>query len=114
MRLWDGTEIIKPIVDRGISQWSVMAEDLDQESATLIARVEEALATTPWGTGAEGNAFYNAHFRDDGPNQMLTQCAQLAKEIIDAGDRVRQSVDNTLQTDADMTAQFRAMWPGQG
>ncbi|TMR99648.1 hypothetical protein [Nonomuraea basaltis] len=100
MRLWDGTEIVKPIVDRGIFLWSTMAGDLERESSRVITQVEEALAAAPWGSGAEGRAFQAAHFRDDGPNRMLTQCAQLTKEIADMGSRARITVDNTLQTDA--------------
>ncbi|TMR14398.1 hypothetical protein ETD86_28690 [Nonomuraea turkmeniaca] len=108
MRLWDGTEIAKSIVDQGISQWSTMAEALEQESSRLITQVEDALAAAPWGGGAEGRAFLTAHFRGDGPNRMLTQCADLTKEITDAGTRVRQSVDNTLQTDADIKQNLAA------
>ncbi|MET7333766.1 hypothetical protein [Nonomuraea sp. NPDC005650] len=102
MRLWDGTQIVKPTVDRGLSEWSSMAEDLERESSKLVAQVQEALAAAPWGSGAEGEAFRQAHFRNDGPNQMLSQCTQLAGEITDAGCRVRTAVDNTLKTDLDI------------
>ncbi|MGP3911076.1 hypothetical protein [Nonomuraea sp. 10N515B] len=108
MRLWDGTEIVKSVVNRGISEWSTMAEDLEREASKLIAEVKEALAAAPWGSGVEGEAFKAAHFRGNGPDRMLTQCAQLGREIIDAGDRVRKSVDNTLLTDADIEHQLRA------
>ncbi|MEV0232511.1 hypothetical protein [Nonomuraea sp. NPDC050786] len=100
MRLWDGTEIVKSVVHRGISEWSAMAEDLDRESAKVISEVREALAAAPWGGGAEGQAFKAAHFSNDGPERMLTQYAQLTKQIIDAGSRVRAAVDHTLHTDA--------------
>ncbi|WP_336204536.1 hypothetical protein [Nonomuraea sp. LPB2021202275-12-8] len=109
MRLWDGTEIMKSMVDHGLSQWSTMAEDLERTLSGRIAQVVEALAAAPWGDGAEGKAFKAAHFRDGGPDHMLTQCAQIAKEIPDAGDRVRKSVDNTLRTDAAMRADLEAL-----
>ena len=102
MRPWDGTQIAKPIVDLGISQWSTMAEDWEKESERLVTAVLEALATKPWGTGAEGEAFVAAHFRDDGPTRMLNQCGSLAKEIADASGRLRTTIDNTLGTDADI------------
>jgi hypothetical protein len=102
VKLWDGTQIIKSTVDRGISEWSTMAEDLERDSSGLINQVKEALAAAPWGDGAEGEAFRAAHFRNDGPNRMLTQCAQLTKEIADAGTMVCKAVDNTLQTDLDI------------
>jgi hypothetical protein len=93
-------DIAKPIVNLGISQWSTMAEDWELEAPRLRAAVTEALAAAPWGGGAEGAAFKAAHFRGDGPNQMLTQCAHLTKEITDAGDRMRKTIDNTLRTHA--------------
>ncbi|MFI7129671.1 hypothetical protein ACIBQ1_28505 [Nonomuraea sp. NPDC050153] len=102
MRLWDGTQIVKSTVDRGLSQWSAMAEDLERESAKLIAQVQEALDAAPWGSGAEGEAFRTAHFRNDGPNQMLSQCTQLAGEINGAGCGVRTAVDHTLKMDLDI------------
>ncbi|MEU7854990.1 hypothetical protein [Nonomuraea sp. NPDC049141] len=91
-------EIAKPVVNLGISQWSTMAEEWEREEAQLRAAVYEALAAAPWGGGAEGAAFKAAHFRGDGPNQMLKQCFHLTKEITDAGDRMRKTIDNTLRT----------------
>ncbi|MEV4363407.1 hypothetical protein [Nonomuraea sp. NPDC049625] len=108
MRLWDGTQIIKPSVDRGLSEWSTMAEDLEHESARLVSLVREALDAAPWGPGAEGEAFRAAHFRNDGPNQMLSQCTQLAKEITGAGSGVRTAVDNTLKMDLDIKRDMAA------
>ncbi|WP_431928221.1 hypothetical protein [Nonomuraea jabiensis] len=108
MRLWDGTQIIKPSVDRGLSEWSAMAEDLARESARLVAQVQEALDAAPWGPGAEGEAFRAAHFRNDGPNQMLSQCTRLAEEITDAGRWVRTAVDNTLKMDLDIRRDMAA------
>jgi hypothetical protein len=93
-------EIAKPIVNLGISQWSTMAEDWEREAPQLMAAVTEALSAAPWGSGAEGAAFKAAHFRGDGPNQMLRQCGHLTKEITDAGDRLRKTIDNTLRTHA--------------
>lgn len=102
MRPWDGAQIVKPVVDLGISQWTTMAEDWEKESERLVAGVLEALATKPWGGGAEGEAFKSAHFRNDGPTRMLNQCGSLAKEITDACGRLRTTIDNTLGTDADI------------
>lgn len=93
-------EIAKPVVNLGISQWCTMAEDWEREAPQLMAAVTEALSATPWGGAAEGVAFKSAHFRGDGPNQMLKQCAHLTKEITDAGDRMRKTIDNTLRTHA--------------
>ncbi|MCF6470285.1 hypothetical protein FAF44_18040 [Nonomuraea sp. MG754425] len=100
MRLWDGTEIIKPVVDRGLSEWSTMAEEQEQRLPQLVAKVEACLAAAPWGTGVEGDSFRVAHFSGSGPVELLAQCKQLAKQVTDAGDRVRTAIDNTLQTDA--------------
>ncbi|MFG6197057.1 hypothetical protein [Nonomuraea sp. JJY05] len=108
MRLWDGTQIIKPNVDRGLSEWSAMAEDLERESAKLVAQVQEALDAAPWGPGAEGEAFRAAHFRNDGPNQMLLQCTKLAEQITAAGCGVRTAVDNTLKMDLDIKRDMAA------
>ncbi|SEF89780.1 hypothetical protein SAMN05444920_101961 [Nonomuraea solani] len=102
MNLWDGSYIAKPIVDRGISAWSLMAEDLERGLPKLTAQVEECLASAPWGGGAEGRAFFSAHFRDDGPSEMLSQCGRLTREIADAGTRLRKVIDNTVQTDLDI------------
>lgn len=93
-------EAIKPVVELGVSQWSTMAGDWEREAPQLMAAVTEALSAAPWGGEAEGAAFRAAHFRGDGPHQMLTQCAHLTKEITDAGDRLRKTVDNTLSTHA--------------
>ncbi|MEV4172964.1 hypothetical protein [Nonomuraea sp. NPDC049709] len=109
MNGWDGTYIARPVVDRGISQWSTMAEELEKALPQLTAEVEACLATAPWGPGAEGDAFCQAHFRDNGPMEMLTQCTRLARGITDAGDRLRQAIDNTLQTDADIRHDLTAM-----
>ena len=102
MRPWNGTEIVKPVVDQGISQWTTMAEDWEKECARLVSAVVDALATAPWGGGAEGDSFKAAHFRDNGPIRMLKQCGSLAKEITDASSRLRTTIDNTLGTDADI------------
>ncbi|MGW0802391.1 hypothetical protein [Nonomuraea sp. NPDC002799] len=108
MKLWDGTQIVKPVVDYGLTQWGTMVEDVQRDTAGLVADVKAALAAAPWGGGAEGKAFSAAYFRDDGPTRMLTQCVTLLKEIADAGDRVRAAVDNTLQTDADIQRDIQA------
>jgi hypothetical protein len=108
VRLWDGTQIAKPVVYRGITQWTTMADELSGEAARLIAQVKAALAAEPWGAGAEGRSFYAAHFQDDGPNRMLTQYEDLAEAIVDAGTRVRANVDNTLHTDADIKNDLQA------
>ncbi|GAA3567616.1 hypothetical protein GCM10022419_055530 [Nonomuraea rosea] len=108
MRLWDGTQIVKPVVDRATSEWSAMAEDLERELAVLVNQVKEALATAPWGGGAEGAAFRAAHFRNGGPDRMLTQCGELSKGITEAGAMVCKAVDNTLQTDADIKRDLAA------
>ncbi|MFI6739818.1 hypothetical protein ACIBI9_43430 [Nonomuraea sp. NPDC050451] len=108
MRLWDGTQITKTTVDRGLSEWSAMAEDLERESARLVAKVQEALDAAPWGPGAEGEAFRAAHFRNGGPTQMLSQCTQLAQEITGAGCGVRTAVDNTLKMDLDIKRDMAA------
>ncbi|MEU4224162.1 hypothetical protein AB0F17_07705 [Nonomuraea sp. NPDC026600] len=93
-------EIAKPVVNQGISQWCTMAEEWEREEPQLRAAVYEALAAEPWGAAAEGVAFKAAHFRGDGPTQMLKQSAHLTKEITDAGDRMRKTIDNTLRTHA--------------
>jgi hypothetical protein len=102
MRLWDGTEIVRPTVDRGLSQWESMAGDLDEKMKSAIAAVKEALSATPWGGGAEGLSFWRAHFQGDGPIKLLDQCALLTKEISGESGRVRSAVDNTLQVDEAM------------
>ncbi|MEV0381329.1 hypothetical protein [Nonomuraea sp. NPDC050643] len=99
---WEGAYVAKPIVDRGISAWSTMAEDLERGLRRRVAQVEECLASAPWGGGAEGRAFHEAHFRGDGPPGMLTQCTRLGGEVTDAGTRLRKVIDNTLRTDADI------------
>ncbi|MDA0638526.1 hypothetical protein OUY22_34400 [Nonomuraea sp. MCN248] len=102
MRLWNGTEITKPVVDRGLAQWETMAEDLDASLADLTVKLKEALAAAPWGAGAEGRAFWSAHFQGDGPTRLIEQCAHLSKEISGESGRVRSAVDNTLAVDAAM------------
>ncbi|QYC44433.1 hypothetical protein Nocox_34335 [Nonomuraea coxensis DSM 45129] len=108
MRLWDGTQIAKPVVYRGITQWTTMADDLNEEATHLAAQVKAALAAQPWGAGTEGQSFFAAHFRGDGPNRMLKQYEDLAEAITDAGTRVRDNVDNTLLTDADIKNDLQA------
>ncbi|GAA2208140.1 hypothetical protein GCM10009850_035980 [Nonomuraea monospora] len=98
---WDGAFIAKS-VDRGISAWSTTAEEVSRELPKLAAEIEERLAAAPWGVGAEGEAFLRAHFSDGGPTEMIAQCKRLAEEIVDVGDRLRQAIDNTRQTDADI------------
>ncbi|HLU71672.1 MAG TPA: hypothetical protein VKZ82_05800 [Nonomuraea sp.] len=102
MRLWDGTEITRPVVDRGLTQWDTMAGDLDKQLSELAAEVKAALAAAPWGAGAEGLAFWQAHFQGDGPNLLLERCALLAEEISGEPGRVREAVTNTLEVDAAM------------
>ncbi|MFC5835450.1 hypothetical protein [Nonomuraea insulae] len=102
MKEWDGTYIAKPVVDRGISEWTTMAEELERGLPRLAAAVEACLATQPWGPGAEGDSFRESHFRDNGPGDMLARCSRLPREVTDAGDRLRMAIDNTLQTDADI------------
>ncbi|GGT32157.1 hypothetical protein ACFFV7_35475 [Nonomuraea spiralis] len=108
MKPWNGTQIIKPVVDSGISQWTTMAEDWETQSERLIAAVVEALAAAPWGGGAEGEAFRNSHLQGDGPNRMLNQCVDLSRQITDACGRLRASIDNTLGTDADIESDLKA------
>ncbi|MFC4116809.1 hypothetical protein [Nonomuraea zeae] len=108
MRLWDGTQIVKPTVDRATSEWATLAEDVDRTTAVLVDQVKQALATAPWGGGAEGMAFKAAHFRNDGPDKMLAKCAEISKGIADAGAKVRKAIDNTLQTDADIKRDLAA------
>ncbi|MEU1727535.1 hypothetical protein ACNF49_06880 [Actinomadura sp. ATCC 39365] len=108
MRPWDGTQIIKPVVDSGISQWTTMAEDWEKESERLVAAVVEALAAAPWGNGMEGRSFKDSHFRDDGPNRMLNQCVDLSKQLMDACGRLRASIDNTLSVDAAIEQDLKA------
>ncbi|MEV0146449.1 MULTISPECIES: hypothetical protein [unclassified Nonomuraea] len=93
-------DVVKPVVDRGITEWSTMAEDWEREVPQLVAAISEALAAAPWGCGLEGDQFRIAHFEGDGPNQMLIQCGDLKKGITDAGDRLRKNVDNTFCTNA--------------
>ncbi|NUW32341.1 hypothetical protein HTZ77_12995 [Nonomuraea sp. SMC257] len=93
-------DVAKQVVELGISQWSTMAEDWEQEAPQLMAAVSEALAAAPWGNGVEGLQFKTAHFNGGGPNQMLTQCAELTTQITDAGERLRTTVDNTLHANA--------------
>ncbi|MFC5815934.1 MULTISPECIES: hypothetical protein [Nonomuraea] len=109
MRLWDGTEIMKPTVDRGLTQWDTMAGDLDEKLSDRVAKVKAALAAAPWGTGAEGVAFWNAHFQGNGPNLLLDQCAQLCQEISGEPGRVRAAVGNTLQVSTAMEEDLSAM-----
>ncbi|MFG1945201.1 hypothetical protein [Nonomuraea sp. NPDC048826] len=108
MRLWDGTEITKPVVDRGLSQWDTMAGDLEEKLADRVAKVKAALATSPWGSGVEGLAFWKAHFRGNGPNLLLDQCALLTEEISGEPGRVRAAVDNTLRVDTAMKEDLAA------
>ncbi|WP_043635280.1 hypothetical protein [Nonomuraea candida] len=105
---WNGNYISKSVVDRGLSGWSGMAEELERTLPELVARVEECLMKAPWGGGAEGVAFRQAHLRDGGPLEMLSQCAELAKGVTDAGERVRKAIDNTRQTDADISHDLTA------
>ncbi|GAA1677323.1 hypothetical protein GCM10009733_087800 [Nonomuraea maheshkhaliensis] len=109
MKEWDGAAIAKPIVDRGISAWSVMAEEVERSLPKLVTDVEARIASAPWGGGMEGEAFIRTHFRDGGPGELLNQCGRLAKEITDAGDRLRTAIDNTLQTDADIRHDLTAL-----
>ncbi|MEV0617735.1 hypothetical protein AB0I81_30745 [Nonomuraea sp. NPDC050404] len=100
---WQGTYASKILAERGISAWSTMADEFERTLPKLTAEVEACLSAAPWGSDAEGEAFRAAHFSGGGgPNDMLEQCGRLAKEIIDAGDRVRTAIDNTRQTDADI------------
>lgn len=108
MRLWDGTEIVKPVVDHGLTQWDTMAGELDRTMSKLAAELKDALAAAPWGQGVEGRAFCAAHFRDDGPNRLITQCTRLTKEITAESGLVRQAVDNTLKMDADIRRDIAA------
>ncbi|UBU18564.1 hypothetical protein [Nonomuraea gerenzanensis] len=106
---WDGTFVAKSVVDRGISAWSTNAEEVSRELPKLIGEVESCLAAAPWGVGKEGYAFYEAHFRDGGPRELINQCKRLAEEIVDVGDRLRQAIDNTRLTDADLDLDLTRM-----
>ncbi|GAA2828701.1 hypothetical protein [Nonomuraea rubra] len=99
---WDGAYIARSVVDRGMSAWSTNAEEVNRTLPRLAGEVEKNLAAAPWGAGAEGDAFRQAHLRDGGPVEMINQCKRLGEQIVDAGDRLRQAIDNTRQTDADI------------
>ncbi|MGR6919091.1 hypothetical protein ACU635_32995 [[Actinomadura] parvosata] len=100
---WDGTYIAHTTVDRGMSAWAATADEVSRTLPRLAGEIETHLAAAPWGSGAEGQAFYQAHFRDGGPIELINQCKRLAEEIVDAGDRLRKAIDNTRQTDADIS-----------
>ncbi|MEV4803070.1 hypothetical protein AB0K18_23935 [Nonomuraea sp. NPDC049421] len=99
---WSGAFIAKPVVDRGMSAWSTTAEEVGKSLPKLAADVEAHLSTAPWGDGTEGMAFYRAHLAEGGPYEMINQCKRLAEQVVDAGDRLRAAIDNTLETDADI------------
>jgi hypothetical protein len=99
---WSGAYVSKTVVNRGMSAWSTTAEEVGRTLPKLADDVESYLSTAPWGGGAEGQAFYKAHCGDGGPIEMVRQAKRLAEQIVDAGDRLRAAIDNTLQTDADI------------
>ncbi|MFG1694885.1 hypothetical protein [Nonomuraea sp. NPDC049309] len=99
---WSGAYVSKAVVDRGMTAWSTTAEEVSRTLPKLADDVESYLNTAPWGGGAEGQAFYQAHCGDGGPIEMVRQARHLAEQLVDAGDRLRAAIDNTLQTDADI------------
>ncbi|GAA4231726.1 hypothetical protein FHR32_004132 [Streptosporangium album] len=95
----DGLDIFSPTVGRGISQWNVMSGELERFYAQRMTRITELLAAAPWGGGTEGNAFRQSLMEGGGPNIMLSNGADSVRQIVDAGPRLRRTLENSLGTD---------------
>lgn len=96
---YDGPEIFSPAVERGISQWNVMSGELERFYAQRMTRITELLAAEPWGGGTEGNAFRQSLIQSGGPTIMLSNGANIVRQIADAGPRLRRTLENSLGTD---------------
>ncbi|MEV0973856.1 hypothetical protein [Microtetraspora glauca] len=93
---YDGLAINKSAVDKGLSQWSAMAGDLDKALPGLIARIVELHAAAPWGGGSEGHSFRDSYIQGGGPGALIDKGKAVVKEIVDVGPRLRTTFENSL------------------
>ncbi|MEV4376565.1 hypothetical protein [Streptosporangium sp. NPDC049644] len=96
----DGLDILTPTVERGMSQWDVMSGDLEKFCTPQMTRIMDLLEAAPWGGGTEGRAFQEALIRNGGPRLLLFNGAHTIQQIVEAGPRLRQTLGNSLGTDA--------------
>ncbi|MET9342250.1 hypothetical protein [Nonomuraea sp. NPDC003804] len=94
-----GVDLVRPITYEGITQWSDMAGEMEKDLPRLVDELRQTLATEPWGSGAEGKAFYANHYQGDGPTKLMDRCSNFPQQFADAGDRVREGVENLFTTD---------------
>ncbi|MET8862316.1 hypothetical protein ABZW11_05090 [Nonomuraea sp. NPDC004580] len=108
MRNEEGTEIVEPI-STGISQFELMASDLDTAYRSDETELRGLLAAKIWGTGAAGTAFIRALEANGGLDLWLHDTGALVQDINKMPAKLRKAVGNSLSTDAELAQRTARM-----